>query len=174
MPTEQPFAATDRLSRPERPLRPERHVSTAMLRGAVNACPACGRSPLYRAYLKVRDVCDGCGEELHHHRADDAPPYFTMLIVGHVVIGGLLAVEQAWAPPSWVQLAIWLPATIILSLLLLPRVKGVLIGLQWALGMHGFESTTDAVRFQHGADAPIPEPHPAGRERRHSASKEPS
>ncbi len=93
---------------------------------------------MYRQYLKVADACPSCGEELHHQRADDAPPYFTILIVGHIIIGGLLLLEQSYAPPTWVHLSIWLPLTLVLSLWMLPRVKGGLVGLQWALRMHGF------------------------------------
>ncbi len=37
------------------------------------------------------------------------------------------------------QLAIYLPFTLIASLLLLQPVKGAVIGLQWALRMHGFD-----------------------------------
>ena len=118
--------------------QPPRSVRSAMLRGAFGRCPACGEGALNRAYLKVADQCGHCGQALHHHRADDAPAYFTMLVVGHVVVGGLLTVEQAFAPPTWVQLAIWLPLTLVLSLVLLPMIKGALIGLQWALRMHGF------------------------------------
>jgi uncharacterized protein (DUF983 family) len=94
---------------------------------------------MFRRYLKVWDACPNCGEALHHHRADDAPPYFTILVVGHVVIGGVLALERAYAPPGWVHAALWLPLTLILTLVLLSRVKGALIGLQWALYMHGFD-----------------------------------
>ena len=120
--------------------RPRRDVWRALLRGFALRCPSCGRGALFKSYLKVADVCPSCGEELHHHRADDAPPYFTILIVGHVIVGGLLAFERAFSPPSWVQAAVWLPLTLILTLLLLSRVKGALIGLQWALYMHGFET----------------------------------
>lgn len=126
----------------------------AVVRGAKQKCPACGRGELFRAFLKVSDGCAACGEALHHQRADDAPAYFTMVVVGHVVVGGLLAVERAFAPPSWLQLAIWLPLTVILSLLLLPRIKGMLVGLQWALRMHGFGGHPDQ---------PEPEPAPAAR-----------
>ena len=132
-----------------------RDTRTAILRGALCKCPACGRAPIYRAFLKVQETCPACGEALHHQRADDAPAYFTMVVVGHVVVGGLLSLEQAYAPPSWVQLAIWLPATVIMSLLLLPRIKGALVGLQWALRMHGFAGTPVDTEL-------VPEPVPAG------------
>ena len=80
-----------------------------------------------------------------HHRADDAPPYFTILIAGHVVIPLLMAAELAYAPPIWLHLLIWVPFTVVLCLALLPRVKGAIVGLQWAQGMHGFERDDGAL-----------------------------
>jgi uncharacterized protein (DUF983 family) len=116
-----------------------RPVFTSMLRGAVLKCPACGTGAMFRRYLKVADACPNCGEELHHHRADDAPAYFTIVIVGHIVVSLVLAVEMAYRPALWVHAALWLPLTVILTLVLLPSVKGTLVGLQWALRMHGFD-----------------------------------
>jgi uncharacterized protein (DUF983 family) len=130
----------------------ERSAAGAVLRGARLTCPACGEGRLYRAYLAVADHCPACRTELLHHRADDAPPYFTIFIVGHIVVAGVLALEQAWQPETWVHLAIWVPLTLALSLALLPRVKGALVGLQWALGMHGFGAGLAAL--------PTPQPHP--------------
>lgn len=121
-----------------------RDVPQAVIRGLRERCPACGEGHMFRAYLKVVDECPRCHEELHHHRADDAPPYFTILIVAHVVVGGILAMEQAFRPADWLQAAIWVPVTLIMSLLVLPRVKGALVGLQWALRMHGFGGEPDA------------------------------
>lgn len=126
------------------PIAP-REVWPAVRRGLKQKCPACGEGALYRKYLKVVDACPRCGEELHHHRADDAPPYFVMLITGHVIVGGILVAERIWAPETWVHLAVALPTLLIMSLWLLPRVKGALVGLQWALRMHGFGGTADEV-----------------------------
>ena len=119
--------------------KPTRPLMQALWRGACLRCPNCGVGRLFRRYLKVDDRCGHCGEALHHHRADDAPPYFTMFIVGHFVVGFVLSAEVAYAPPAWVHAAIWLPLTLISSLLLLPVIKGALVGYQWALYMHGFE-----------------------------------
>lgn len=130
---EQDTAAADR------PTIETRNVWQAMGRGLRQRCPSCGDGPLFKAYLKVHDTCPSCAEELHHQRADDAPPYVTIFIVGHIVIPGLLMLERFSAPPTWVHLAIWLPLTVILSLFILPRVKGAFVGLQWALRMHGFD-----------------------------------
>ena len=77
---------------------------------------------MFGRYLKVADTRPDCGEALHHQRADDAPPYFTIIIVGHVVISLVLAVEIAFRPPIWLHAALWLPLTVILALLVLaPR-----------------------------------------------------
>jgi uncharacterized protein (DUF983 family) len=122
-----------------------RPVMQSITRGASGKCPQCGRGRLFWRYLKVADVCPECGEELHHQRADDAPPYFTIAIVGHIVVPLLLALELAYQPPVWLHLAIWMPLTILLCLLLLPIVKGGLVGLQWALRMHGFSGEPDVV-----------------------------
>jgi uncharacterized protein (DUF983 family) len=119
--------------------RPHRGVWRAMWAGFRQRCPSCGTGRLFGRYLKVNDACPACGEALHHHRADDAPPYFTILIVGHVVVGAILPVERAFAPPLWLHAVLWLPLTLVMSLWLLPRIKGAIVGLQWAFYMHGFE-----------------------------------
>jgi uncharacterized protein (DUF983 family) len=62
-----------------------------------------------------------------------------MLVVGHIVVAGVLAAEDAWPDSSiWFGMIAWVSLTLLLSLILLPRVKGALVGYQWALRMHGF------------------------------------
>jgi uncharacterized protein (DUF983 family) len=123
----------------------------AMARGFTCSCPNCGKGHVFKAYLKVADSCDVCGEELHHHRADDAPPYFTMFIVGHVVIPLVLVVEKLWAPDLWVHFALWTAVTLGLTFALMPAVKGAIVGLQWALRMHGFDyAATQADQTREG------------------------
>ncbi len=134
----------DHVSRATLPALASRAVAPALRAGWSMRCPGCHRGKMYKQYLKVADACDVCGEELHHQRADDAPPYFTIFIVAHIVVAGILVLERAYAPPTWLHLALWLPLTLALSLWLLPRVKGALIGLQWALRMHGFDPAVRA------------------------------
>lgn len=110
-----------------------------MRRGALLCCPACGARPLYARFLKVVPNCASCGEALHHHRADDAPPYFTVFIVVLVVLPLMMTVDRIWGPPLMVQTPIWLLVTIGLTVGLLPIVKGAVVGMQWALYMHGFD-----------------------------------
>lgn len=116
----------------------DRPLWSALRQGFRQRCPRCGRGALFGRYLKVVDACPACGEAMHHQLADDAPPYFTILIVGHLIVPAALLLEQTAPPPMWVHLALWLPLTTLLTLWLLPRVKGALIGLQWSQRMHGF------------------------------------
>ena len=95
--------------------------------------------PVFAGYLRVVPECSHCHAPLGLLRADDAPPYVTMVIVGHILITlYVLAEDYGPALPAWAQVAIFCTLGIVMSLLLLPRVKGALIGLQWALRMHGF------------------------------------
>lgn len=93
---------------------------------------------MLRGYLKVRDTCPVCGEELHHHRADDGPAYLTILIVGHVMAPLILWAFTRWRPDPMTLAAVFSVGTVALSLFLLPRLKGVMVAIQWAKRMHGF------------------------------------
>ena len=93
---------------------------------------------MLKSYLKVRDSCPVCREEFHHHRADDGPAYLTILIVGHLLAPLLMFVFETWRPSPMVMIEIFGIGTVVLSLYLLPRLKGAMIGYQWARRMHGF------------------------------------
>ena len=92
-------------------------------------------------FLKVADHCDVCSEDFTAQRADDFPAYLVIVVVGHIVVPALLAVAIAYDPPVWLQLAIWLPITLLASLGLLQPTKGAIVALQWQTGMHGFEES---------------------------------
>jgi uncharacterized protein (DUF983 family) len=109
-----------------------------MGRGFKMKCPHCGTGHLFSRFLKIADHCPACREEFHHHRADDFPAYLVIAVVGHIIVPAILAVEVAYAPPTWLHLVIWLPLTVIISLGLLQPTKGAIVGLQWQAGMHGF------------------------------------
>lgn len=128
----------------------KRSWQQAMWRGFTCSCPACGKGHMFRKFLKVADNCDACGEELHHHRADDAPPYFTMFIVGHIVIPLVLVVEKLWAPALPVHFMLWTVVTLALTFALMPAVKGAVVSLQWALRMHGFDYAAQAEQAREG------------------------
>ena len=117
----------------------KRDLWTALKRGLRGRCPRCGDGKLFRAFLKVDDHCASCGQDFTPHRADDLPAYLVIVMVGHIVVPSALWIETNYSPPVALQLAIYLPVTLIASLLLLQPVKGAVIGLQWALRMHGFD-----------------------------------
>jgi uncharacterized protein (DUF983 family) len=120
-----------------------RSLAKAVWNGLKLRCPHCGKGRLFRAYLKVADTCEACGEELHHHRADDFPPYISIVIVGHLIVGLMLHLEMAYQDVApWVYMVTMLPAAIVLPLAFLPSIKGAVVGLQWANKMYGFDPAT--------------------------------
>ncbi len=125
----------------QKPPSAELTTARAMQRGLLGRCPHCGRGRMFSAFLKVADQCPACGEALHHHRADDFPAYVVIFIVGHIMVPLVLSVETHFAPAYWVHMALWPALTVVLTLLLLQPVKGAIVALQWAVGMHGFEDS---------------------------------
>jgi uncharacterized protein (DUF983 family) len=120
-------------------LAEKRNVWTAMKRGFRGRCPRCGEGKLFRAFLNVDNNCSVCDLDFTPHRADDLPAYLVIVIVGHIVVPSVLWIETNYSPAVPLQLAIYLPFTLIASLLLLQPVKGAVVGVQWALRMHGFD-----------------------------------
>ena len=128
----------------------KRDLWTAMKRGFRGRCPRCGQGKLFRAFLKTADNCAKCDLDFTPHRADDLPAYLVIVIVGHIVLGAFMAVEATSTLSMWQHIAIWVPLTIVLSLVLLQPVKGAVIGLQWALYMHGFGGEKDGTESRPG------------------------
>jgi uncharacterized protein (DUF983 family) len=116
----------------DRPMRP------AMLRGFRRRCPHCGQGVLFDGYLKVRDHCPVCREEFHHHRADDGPAYLTILIVGHILAPMIHIIYSNFRPEPLVFASMLTVAAVAMSLFLLPRLKGLVVAIQWSRRMHGF------------------------------------
>lgn len=124
-----------RIKAPSDAARPLRR---ALKRGWRRRCPNCGGARIFNGYLTVRDHCPACGEALHHHRADDMPTWLTIIIVGHLIAPAILTVYEVWNPPLWVHWVVWPVVALTATLLLLPRLKAMVVALQWAHRMHGF------------------------------------
>lgn len=122
-------------------------VQTGIRRGLHLRCPSCGEGKLFRSFLKVQSCCPTCGADNTIYPADDLPPYLTILIVGHIIVPLFFVVDRAWQPEMWLQFVIWPPLTLILTLVLLPYIKGGSIGLCWA---------TDTVRRPLGSTSKAP------------------
>ncbi len=112
---------------------PKGRFIQGLTRGFARQCPNCGKGPLYRRYISVQATCTLCGHDNGQYRADDAGPYFTILVVGHLVIGPMLFSPFIWKAPIWLVLGTTLPIIAVLTLVLLPIIKGGVIGAQWAM-----------------------------------------
>jgi uncharacterized protein (DUF983 family) len=124
------------------PSQNERDTKRAMLRGWRRKCPKCGRGPMLKSYLKVVDTCPVCREDLSHQKADDGPAYLTILLVGHLMAPALHFAFVYFRPDPLVLFTIFAVGCVGLSLYLLPRLKGAIVGLQWARGMGGFGTSS--------------------------------
>ncbi len=120
--------------KPEPSLWPAPPMLTAVGRGAAGKCPACGQGRLFTGWLRVASVCNACAAPLGLINVDDAPPYFVVFIVAHVVIGALVAFERLATLSVGLELMIFLPGTLALVLLLIRPVKGATVGLMMKLG----------------------------------------
>ncbi|WP_341198407.1 DUF983 domain-containing protein [Lentibacter algarum] len=114
------------------PLKP------ALLKGWRGKCPKCGSGPLLKSYLKVHSECAVCGEDFTLQRADDGPAYLTILVVGHLMIPLMHISFVKFRPEPLTLFTIFALGTTALTLYLLPKMKGAVIGFQWARRMHGF------------------------------------
>lgn len=120
---------------PKPPAWPTPPMVETLLRGFLGRCPCCGKGDIFGKFLKVVPQCRACHAPLGVIRADDVPPYITIFIVGHIVIFGMLLLEQAAAPPIWLQTMIWIPVTLALVFGLMQRVKGAVVSLMVKLDL---------------------------------------
>lgn len=116
----------------------ERDTRKAIFRGLWLKCPSCGEGKILSGYLKVKRACECCGQELHHASVDDGPAYFTLMIVVAIIFPMFGVIFSLFEPkPILIALSMMVFATV-LALFILPRVKGLFIGLQWAKRLYGF------------------------------------
>ena len=99
----------------------------ALMRGMKRQCPRCGRGKMFAGYLTPRDSCAECGLAFEPLCADDAPAYFTVFLVGHIAIAGVLFSEQLWHPAMWLQ-SLWAPLAMAMMFGFLPYIKGAVMG----------------------------------------------
>ena len=116
----------------------ERDTKHSMMRGFRRTCPRCGKGQMFDGYLSVAKSCDVCGLDLTPQRADDGPAYLTIVIVGHLLVPLLVPAYTLWDLHPALMATLFSALAVALSLYLLPRLKGALIGFQWAKKMHGF------------------------------------
>lgn len=115
---------------------PEERMPSPIDAGFKCVCPRCGEGPLYSGFLKVRPRCESCGLDFSFTEGSEGPAVFIIFIVGFVVVGAAALTEIAFHPHPLVHLALWIPATIILSLLLLRPFKALMIAYHYRHLVH--------------------------------------
>jgi len=102
-------------------------------RSLIGRCPNCGKGRLFKSYLKQVENCSECGEDLGHIQADDGPSWLTILVVGHIIAPAMLISSSNNIWPDWIYMILWPSLALILTLLILPRAKGIFIAIIWRL-----------------------------------------
>ncbi len=131
-----------------RPLKP------ALWRGWTRTCPNCGSGPLLKSYLKLHSSCTVCKQDFTAARADDGPAYVTILLVGHIMAPLMHFMFVKFRPDPLVLFTILAVTSVGLSLYLLPRLKGMIVGFQWSRQMFGFADSPDAEAPRAEVDLP--------------------
>ncbi len=121
----------------------QREIFPAMMKGMRGKCPSCGETKLFTKGLKVQDKCSVCHEEFHHHRADDLPAYLNIFVVGHVVVAMIMMALTWKLVGMWTGMFLTIFVAILVSILLMRPLKGMVVGAQWAMRMHGFGGNED-------------------------------
>src|SRR3569833_1066901 len=106
-------------------------MKEAARRGILGRCPCCGKGQLFARYLKQFDKCAACGESYAGLRTDDVAPWATIIVVGHVFLPLAFIVDLTHIMPLWAELTLWSGVFVALSMALLPRAKGMMLGVLW-------------------------------------------
>ena len=110
-------------------------IGLGVRRGLGLRCPECGQGRLFRRFLKVAETCEACGSDNSRFPSDDAPPYLTIVIVGHVIVPLAVLSYETWIPSMWLNLWIWTFLAVAMTLAMLPYIKGAVVGFAWATGV---------------------------------------
>lgn len=107
-------------------------LSVSVLRAALTCrCPRCGKGPLFRNLLEVRDRCDVCGLDLRAHDVGDGATVAVILLLGAIVVALAFWVEFRFSPPLWVHAVLWPVVTVPLAILMMRPLKAALVALQF-------------------------------------------
>tara|TARA_B100000315_G_scaffold260360_1_gene321129 strand:+ start:2276 stop:2650 length:375 start_codon:yes stop_codon:yes gene_type:complete len=105
-------------------------LSRVILRGLRRRCPQCGVGRIFSGYLTIEDACPHCQESFEGIRTDDAAPWATILLLGHILAPIVMIVIKfdISTLPLTIIMAV---LALVLALGILPLMKGVFVGLNW-------------------------------------------
>lgn len=102
-----------------------------LLSGLTCRCPRCGKGPLFRQILNMRETCEHCGLDYKFVDTGDGPAVFAIFILGFLVVGGALIAEFKFGIPAWAHVLLWGILTPLVAVFLLRFIKATLIALQF-------------------------------------------
>lgn len=95
------------------------------------SCPKCGARTLFSGPVNFSDKCSNCDLDYSAFNVGDGPAAFITLIVGTLIIVMALTIELSWHPPFWLHIILWVPLTVIMTMLSLRSAKGILLILEY-------------------------------------------
>lgn len=120
---------------------PQRSTKEAIALGFAGRCPRCGMGRIFKGRLEIVDACPVCGLVLSEHDAGDGAVVPALLILGSILVALALWVEFRFEPAVWVHVVLWGPIGTLMTLWLLPRLKGIGVALQ-----HRYRSTEEPTK----------------------------
>ncbi len=110
-------------------------------------CPRCGKGPLLKGYLTIRDACPECGLDYGFADPADGPAFFAMTGIGIIGMMAFMWFEFSVQPPIWVHFAFTFPLIALACMAVLRPFKGWLVSEQYvhkaappefeSIGAHG-------------------------------------
>ncbi len=107
-------------------------VPPAPVKAAIaGICPRCGKGKLFKGVISFAPRCTACGLDYQAFNVGDGAASFLILIVGAIVTGLAMWLELSRSPPWYVHVVLWVPLTLVLTLVLMRFAKGLLAALEY-------------------------------------------
>ncbi len=98
--------------------------------GVLGRCPRCDAPTLFAGQISFAPRCRSCELDFDGFNVGDGPAAFLILIIGAIVVGGVVWMQLALAPPPWVLAVVWLPIALFLIAAGLRLSKGALLAIE--------------------------------------------
>jgi uncharacterized protein (DUF983 family) len=99
--------------------------------GVRGCCPRCGKGPLFRGFLTIRDRCPVCGLDYSYADPADGPAVFVQLFACLPGVIFTLMFQILADPPWWMHVLVSLPVLLVSTVLPLRPIKGLLVASQF-------------------------------------------
>jgi len=105
-----------------------------IFRGLMRRCPYCGQGKIFEGYLTPKSECPVCYSDFSGIRTDDAAPWATILLVGHLM-APVVIVTIGMDIGTWALTALFMIVSMVFAAAALPIMKGLFFALNWHLGV---------------------------------------